>query len=87
MLQDIWDHLRRWRTWLWNLAAVIAVGLGQLLTMLDGVDWSFLPQPWATIAGILVIAAINILMRPRAAVLPHEARGEERSPRRRRKVR
>jgi hypothetical protein len=77
-LFDLWDHLRRWRTWILNVAVALALGLGQLAAAFDGFDWSaILPSPWDKIA-IVAIVLLNVWMRPRAAVLPREARGEER---------
>ncbi len=77
-LKDFWDHLRRWRTWAFNILVAAALGLGTILTAFDGFDWSsILPAPWDKVA-IVGVVLVNIWMRPRAAVLPHEYRRERR---------
>jgi len=68
----MWDTLRRWRTWIFNVVAGVLLILPDLLTAFAGYDWSsILPAhwtPWVTL-GIIVV---NILMRPRPAVLPSD---------------
>jgi hypothetical protein len=64
--------LRRWRTWIFNILAAVALALPDILQQLGGVYWGDIipPQylPYFTIAVVLV----NIWMRPRAAVLPDD---------------
>lgn len=68
----MWNTFRRWRTWIVNVLAAVVLFLPDLLNALAGFDWgSIIPHqylPYITLALIVV----NIWMRPRAAVLPHE---------------
>ena len=70
----LYDHVRRWRTWIFNTVAALLVGLPDLMNSLAGVDWhSFVPPKYMW-APTLAIILVNIAMRPRPAVLPHEAK-------------
>lgn len=68
----MFNMLRRWRTWIFNIAAALLVLAPDILQGLAGFDWGTIipPQymPWFTV-GVIVV---NVVMRPRAAVLPHE---------------
>lgn len=68
--------IRRWRTWIFNGSAGVVFVLPELLSAFAGYDWSGLvPPKWAPVVTALVIV-INILLRPRPAVLPHDAEAQ-----------
>jgi len=72
----MWNTLRRWRTWIFNAVAGAVVLIPEVLSALAGFNWGTVipPQymPYLTIA----IIAVNILMRPRPAVLPGDPEAE-----------
>jgi hypothetical protein len=70
-MQKLWDHLRRWRTWLVNV--VFAVLLSpELINALLGFDWAtIIPRQYMPYVSLAVIV-LNVWMRPRPAVLPHD---------------
>lgn len=72
MIQKIKEILYRWRTWIVNTALAIILVLPELVTDLLGFDWSSIVppnyMPWVT----LFILILNVWMRPRPAVLPHD---------------
>lgn len=76
----MWNTLRRWRTWIVNAFAFIIVALPDIINALLGFSWGTVVDqkymPYVTIAIIVV----NVLMRPRPAVLPTdpEVTGQER---------
>ncbi len=67
----MWNTLRRWRTWIVNTVTG-AIILPDLIMVLSGFDWgTVIPAkylPFLTLANLI----LNVWMRPRAAVLPHE---------------
>lgn len=77
MINTAWDTVRRWRTWIFNVMASILLVLPEILTAALGVDWSgILPDGWMPYVTIIVIV-VNVLMRPRPAVLPGDDEARE----------
>lgn len=69
----MWDTLRRWRTWIVNLVFG-AILTPDLILALAGYNWGLLvPQKDMPLVTLAIIV-INVLMRPRAAVLPKDVR-------------
>lgn len=72
MLKKLWDAARRFRTWIFNVLAAVVLFLPDLVNAFAGFNWGTVvpPQymPYVTVAVIVV----NVLMRPRPAVLPHD---------------
>ncbi|MER9628390.1 hypothetical protein [Mesorhizobium sp. M0296] len=64
--------LRRWRTWIFNLAAAGALALPDILQQLGGVYWGDIIPPKYLAYFTIFVVLINIMMRPRAAVLPDD---------------
>lgn len=69
MLHDLWEKVRRFRTWVFNLVVGFAVFVPDVLNLLVGFDWSpIVPQRYLPFVG-LAVSIVNIMMRPRPAVL------------------
>ncbi|MDX8492927.1 hypothetical protein RFN29_15215 [Mesorhizobium sp. VK22B] len=64
--------LRRWRTWIFNTVAGLAVAVPQILDQLGGVYWGDVISPKYLPYFTLFVLLVNIWMRPRAAVLPDD---------------
>lgn len=69
----MWNTLRRWRTWIVNLVAAALLVLPDIAQAFAGLNWGDLISPKYLPFVTLALVLVNILMRPRAAVLPHEA--------------
>lgn len=63
--------LRRWRTYVFNAIAALLIS-PDLYLALVGYDWSLIIPPRLMPYVTLAIILINVLMRPRAAVLPDD---------------
>ena len=68
----MWNTLRRWRTWILNTAAALLIILPDIFSVLAGFDWGTIVPPKYLPYVALGIAILNIWMRPRPAVLPHD---------------
>jgi len=69
----MWNTIRRWRTWIVNLLAAVLLVLPEILQAFAGFNWGEIVPPRYLPFVTLGLVVVNILMRPRAAVLPHEA--------------
>lgn len=70
-MNKVWETLVRWRTWLVNTVAALMILLPEILNAPEVV--AVIPaeyQKYVFVAALL----INIVMRPRPAALPKEAR-------------
>jgi hypothetical protein len=69
----MWNTLRRWRTWIFNGGTGVFIVLPELVAAFSGYDWSgIVPSGWAPVVTAVVLA-VNVLMRPRPAVLPSDS--------------
>lgn len=69
----MWDTLRRWRTWIFNIVTGLVI-LPDLILALAGFNWGVIvPLPYMPYVTLSVLV-INVLMRPRKAVLPKDVR-------------
>lgn len=64
--------LRRWRTWIFNIVAAVALALPDILQSLGGIYWGDLVPPEYLPYFTIFVVLANIWMRPRAAVLPDD---------------
>lgn len=68
----MWNTLRRWRTWIVNGLAALLLVLPDVLNALAGFDWSgIVPARYMPLVTLAIII-LNVWMRPRPAVLPHD---------------
>lgn len=70
-MRNFLDTLRRWRTWLFNAVAALLIS-PDLYLALAGYDWSLIIPPRFMPYVTLAIILVNVLMRPRPAVLPDD---------------
>lgn len=72
-MSGLWAFLRRFRTWLFNIAAAILVVIPEIIAALAGHDWrAIVPaeyMPYMTAAIIVV----NVMLRPRPASIKEKA--------------
>lgn len=72
-MNDVWLFLKRFRTWLFNIAAAVVVVLPEIIAALAGHDWrAIVPaeyMPYVTAAIIIV----NVMLRPRPAAIKEKA--------------
>lgn len=78
-MKSLWNAVRRFRTWIFNVAAAIVLVLPDILNALVGYNWGAILPPSYLPYVTIVILVVNVLMRPRPAVLPSdpEARRDE----------
>jgi len=70
----MWDMLRRWRTWIVNALAAVLLVVPDIVSAFVGFNWNgIFPEHWMPYVTLALIV-LNIWMRPRAAVLPEEAK-------------
>lgn len=69
MLADFVHWLKRFRTWVFNIIAALVVVLPDLVSALAGHDWSGIVPPRYMPYMTAAIIVINVLMRPRPAVV------------------
>lgn len=66
-MQKLWEFVVRFRTWLFNVGALLALFLPDLATALLGYRWAdIIPSHYMPYVS-LAILIINIWMRPRPA--------------------
>lgn len=70
-METLWERLRRYRTWVFNAVAGLLIS-PDLCLALVGYDWSLIIPPRFMPYVTLAIIIINVLMRPRPAVLPQD---------------
>lgn len=70
-MQNILETLQRWRTWLFNTVAALLIS-PDLYLALVGYDWSLIIPPRFMPYVTLAIIVVNVMMRPRPAVLPND---------------
>lgn len=64
----MWDTLRRWRTWIVNLLFGVIL-TPDLILALAGYNWGLIvPQNYMPLVTLAIIV-VNVLMRPRPAVI------------------
>lgn len=68
--------IARFRTWLVNVLSIFILILPDVLNVLAATDWTgIIPDPYIRGFGVL-LAVVNIWMRPRPAVLPGDAEAQ-----------
>lgn len=70
----LWIKLRKFRTWVFNLAALFVTVLPEFAAELLGYNWALVVPPKYMPWVMLFIIVGNVMMRPRPARLPEELR-------------
>ncbi len=69
MLKRLLCELRRFRTWVFNLAVALGVFVPDILNVLAGYDWSpVVPPKYLPFVG-LTVTIVNVMLRPRPAAV------------------
>lgn len=68
-MTNVWDTIRRWRTWLVNTGFAALLVLPDLLNAPEVL--AVIPDGYHKYVFVAALF-INVLMRPRPAVLPHD---------------
>lgn len=73
MLNKLWIWLQRFRTWIFNIIAAIAVVIPEILQGLAVHNWGgVLPARYMPYVSAAIIV-VNVLMRPRPASVKEKA--------------
>lgn len=69
MLNTLWEHTRRLRTWIVNALSLLILALPDIIDLLSGANLNGIIPDQYVRAFAIALALLNILMRPRPAVL------------------
>ncbi|WDR03613.1 hypothetical protein PSQ19_05965 [Devosia algicola] len=71
MIKELFNHAKRWRTWIVNVLFGIII-TPDLVFALLGFDWSTIVPPKYMPFVTIAVVILNVWMRPRPAVLAHD---------------